>query len=298
MARKAKKAARAAPHRTLTAPAKPGELLTLLDVLRYAVSRFNEAELVFAHGTTDPVAEAAFLVTEALHLAPEQFETFAQARVTKAEAAKLLSLIGQRVRAQIKVGSRSTLVVPRRYIVTRFGVDYARLVRADNTVSETPVQTTGGPTADTVEVLSGLRAGDVHRRVPAAGNRFEHRRHPFGVARNAEHRGPARGECHGQREADMTAAADHDHVAAEAVRTCCRQGLFTHDRCIPIRPYQSGHRRVARIYREATVSPSPGPRKVFELRLTHGNSRRFVIRFLRIPSVSADGVFPLPRRSG
>ena len=70
-------------------------------------------------------------------------------------------LIGQRVRAQIKVGSRPALVAPRRYIVTRFGVDYARLVRADNTVSETPVQTTAGPTADTVEVLSGLRAGDV-----------------------------------------------------------------------------------------------------------------------------------------
>ncbi len=70
-------------------------------------------------------------------------------------------LIGQRVRAQIKVGSRSALIVPRRYIVTRFGVDYARLVRADNTVSETPVQTTAGPTVDTVEVLSGLRAGDV-----------------------------------------------------------------------------------------------------------------------------------------
>lgn len=69
-------------------------------------------------------------------------------------------LIGQRVRAQIKVGSRSALIVPRRYIVTRFGVDYARLVRADNTVSETPVQTTAGPAADTVEVLSGLRAGD------------------------------------------------------------------------------------------------------------------------------------------
>lgn len=70
-------------------------------------------------------------------------------------------LIGQRVRAQIKVGSRSALIVPRRYIVTRFGVDYARLVRADNSVSETPVQTTAGPVADTVEVLSGLRAGDV-----------------------------------------------------------------------------------------------------------------------------------------
>lgn len=70
-------------------------------------------------------------------------------------------LIGQRVRAQIKVGSRPALVVPRRYIVTRFGVDYARLVRADNTVSETPVQTTAGPAADTVEVLSGLRVGDI-----------------------------------------------------------------------------------------------------------------------------------------
>ena len=33
-----------------------GELLTLLDFLRYAVSRFNEAKLAFAHGTTDPVA--------------------------------------------------------------------------------------------------------------------------------------------------------------------------------------------------------------------------------------------------
>jgi len=43
-----------------------GELVTLLDFVRYAVSRFSEAELTFAHGTTDPVAEAAFLVCEAL----------------------------------------------------------------------------------------------------------------------------------------------------------------------------------------------------------------------------------------
>lgn len=70
-------------------------------------------------------------------------------------------LIGQRVRAQVKLGERQALVVPRGYVVTRFGVDYARLVRADNTVSETPIQTTAGPTAATVEVLAGLRAGDV-----------------------------------------------------------------------------------------------------------------------------------------
>ena len=74
-----------------------GELHTLFDFLRYAVSRFNAAKLVFAHGTTDPTAEAAFLVCEALHLHPDQFETFATARVTVTEAKKILGLIEQRV---------------------------------------------------------------------------------------------------------------------------------------------------------------------------------------------------------
>jgi ribosomal protein L3 glutamine methyltransferase len=77
--------------------AKVGELHTLLDFVRYAVSRFVEAKLAFAHGTTDPVAEAAFLVCETLHLAPEQFELFANARVTAAESKKLLGLIERRV---------------------------------------------------------------------------------------------------------------------------------------------------------------------------------------------------------
>jgi ribosomal protein L3 glutamine methyltransferase len=74
-----------------------GELKTLLDFVRYAVSRFAEAELTFAHGTTDPVAEAAFLVCEALHLHPDQFEAFAAARVTAAEGGQILDLIARRV---------------------------------------------------------------------------------------------------------------------------------------------------------------------------------------------------------
>jgi ribosomal protein L3 glutamine methyltransferase len=77
--------------------ARPGELLTLLDFIRYAVSRFVEAKLVFAHGTTDPVGEAAFLVCETLHLSPEQFEMFANVRVTAAESRKLLDVIERRV---------------------------------------------------------------------------------------------------------------------------------------------------------------------------------------------------------
>jgi len=74
-----------------------GELVTLLDFVRYAVSRFNEAKLTFAHGTTDPVAEAAFLVCETLHLHPDQFESFATARVTASEAHAILDVIARRV---------------------------------------------------------------------------------------------------------------------------------------------------------------------------------------------------------
>jgi ribosomal protein L3 glutamine methyltransferase len=74
-----------------------GELLTLLDFVRYAVSRFVEAKLVFAHGTTDPVAEAAFLICETLHLHPDQFEMFATARVTRTEANAIFDLIARRI---------------------------------------------------------------------------------------------------------------------------------------------------------------------------------------------------------
>src|SRR5215469_8988234 len=75
----------------------PGELVTLLDFVRYAVSRFIEAKLTFAHGTTDPVAEAAFLICETLHLHPDQFESFATARVAKHEARAILDVIARRV---------------------------------------------------------------------------------------------------------------------------------------------------------------------------------------------------------
>jgi ribosomal protein L3 glutamine methyltransferase len=95
----AKRAKAPAPRGRAAKSAKPraGELVTLLDFVRYAVSRFVEAKLVFAHGTPDPVAEAAFLVCETLHLAPDQFETFATARVTAREAEQILDVIGRRL---------------------------------------------------------------------------------------------------------------------------------------------------------------------------------------------------------
>jgi ribosomal protein L3 glutamine methyltransferase len=100
MAKRARPAAKRSSAGAKFPKVASGELLTLLDFLRFAVSRFNEAKLVFAHGTTDPVAEAAFLICEALHLHPDQFETFATARVTAAEAKKILELIELRVRTR------------------------------------------------------------------------------------------------------------------------------------------------------------------------------------------------------
>src|ERR1700687_2495395 len=97
MAKRAKPAAKRGRAASKSPKVAAGELLTLLDFVRYAVSRFTEAKLVFAHGTTDPVAEAAFLVCETLHLHPDQFETFATARVTAAEASEILDLIARRV---------------------------------------------------------------------------------------------------------------------------------------------------------------------------------------------------------
>ncbi|MCP5368175.1 MAG: efflux RND transporter periplasmic adaptor subunit [Hyphomicrobiales bacterium] len=64
--------------------------------------------------------------------------------------------VGERVSVLVPVGTRQAMVVPRDYLFTRFGVTFARL--KDGT--ETVVQP-GPATAAGVEILSGLRPGDV-----------------------------------------------------------------------------------------------------------------------------------------
>lgn len=78
-------------------------------------------------------------------------------------------LVGQRVRVGVRIGQRQTLMVPRRYVSTRYGIDYVRLVGKDGSASETPVQTTATAAGAVVEILSGVRPGDV--LVPAGANR-------------------------------------------------------------------------------------------------------------------------------
>ena len=74
--------------------------------------------------------------------------------------------IGQRIRAHIQVGVRPAITIPKRFIMSRYGIDFVRLVQANNQTSDVSVQTAPYGAGDAVEVLSGLRAGDV---IVAAG---------------------------------------------------------------------------------------------------------------------------------
>jgi ribosomal protein L3 glutamine methyltransferase len=72
-------------------------LVTLRDFLRYAVSRFNKAELNFGHGTDNAFDEAAFLVLEALTLPIDNLEPFLDAALLMDERQRLAELIDARV---------------------------------------------------------------------------------------------------------------------------------------------------------------------------------------------------------
>ena len=72
-------------------------LRTLRDLLRYAVSRFNQAELSFGHGSANAFDEAAYLILHALHLPIDQLEPFLDANLTPAEIDTTLALIHARV---------------------------------------------------------------------------------------------------------------------------------------------------------------------------------------------------------
>jgi ribosomal protein L3 glutamine methyltransferase len=73
------------------------ELLTLRDLLRFAVSRFNEAGLFFGHGSDNAWDEAAYLLLHSLHLPLERLEPFLDARLTRSELESALRVIERRV---------------------------------------------------------------------------------------------------------------------------------------------------------------------------------------------------------
>jgi ribosomal protein L3 glutamine methyltransferase len=71
-------------------------LLSVRDLIRYGVSRFNQAKLFFGHGSDNAWDEAVYLVLFALHLPPDQLEPFMDARVLPEERTRTLDLIDRR----------------------------------------------------------------------------------------------------------------------------------------------------------------------------------------------------------
>lgn len=90
----------------------PRELVSILDFVRYAASRFVEAKLAFGQGTRDAVEDAMLLVCEALHLPKDNAEAFLPARLTAAERRHVFALIEKRVRTR----TPSAYLVGRAYL--------------------------------------------------------------------------------------------------------------------------------------------------------------------------------------
>ena len=72
-------------------------LNTPRDILRFAISRFNEAELFFGHGCLNAVDEAAYLILHALHLPHDRLDPFLDAKLLQQEVESVLQLIEQRI---------------------------------------------------------------------------------------------------------------------------------------------------------------------------------------------------------
>ncbi len=70
------------------------------------------------------------------------------------------SLIGRRVAAKVETGTRKALLVPKGFIVTRFGIDYVTVLSKDGSATQVPVQTAPSPDTGKVELLSGVAVGD------------------------------------------------------------------------------------------------------------------------------------------
>lgn len=73
------------------------ELVTIRDFVRFAISRFNAAGLVYGHGTSNALDEAAFIVLEALQLPIDKLDPFLDARLILRERQRLAALIEARV---------------------------------------------------------------------------------------------------------------------------------------------------------------------------------------------------------
>jgi len=76
-------------------------LTTVRDLVRFAVSRFSEANLFFGHGTTNAYDEAAYIILRTLHLPHDQLDPFLDASLMQNEINGVLEVLARRVKERI-----------------------------------------------------------------------------------------------------------------------------------------------------------------------------------------------------
>lgn len=113
----------AQPHARLNAGAAfevaPQHLITVRDVVRFAVSRFGDANLAFGHGNASALDEAAYLVCHGLSLPLDHLDAFLDARLLPAEIDRVLALLRRRVLERIPAAylTREAFLGPHRFYV-------------------------------------------------------------------------------------------------------------------------------------------------------------------------------------
>lgn len=155
------------------------ELLTARDWLRYAVSRFNAAGLVYGHGTATALDEAAFLILHTLHLPIDQLEPWLDARLLVQERRALREIIDRRISTrkpaayltnEAWIGSHSfyvdeRVIVPRSYIGELLGDGLAGVVPDPVAIDRVLDLCTGSGCLAILAALAfpqaGIDAGDI-----------------------------------------------------------------------------------------------------------------------------------------
>ena len=77
------------------------DLATVGDFIRWAMSRFSDAELYYGHGTDNPWDEAVALVLHSLHLPPDMDNRVFESRLTTSEKQNIAELVVRRVHERL-----------------------------------------------------------------------------------------------------------------------------------------------------------------------------------------------------
>jgi ribosomal protein L3 glutamine methyltransferase len=123
-------------------------LLTVRDLMRYAVTRFNAAHLFFGHGCDNPWDEAAYLICHTLSLPLDRLDSCLDARLLEKERQAVLHMIDARVEKRVPApyltheawltGHRfyvdERVIVPRSFIAELLEEDLAPWVDDPETV--------------------------------------------------------------------------------------------------------------------------------------------------------------------